>query len=127
MRNRCYTRRGENDFKNITSRVRRSRTYTVNMRAVPYAVIMCSPHRHTQEQGPLLGLAPSLGLGYVRVLVCGVLGSLKVLLVDQGLYTLLDHADAGRETSTGLTNDLLYEEVVLEDLARLHDAYDGCL
>lgn len=42
----------------------------------------------------------------VAVLVCRGLASLDVLLVDEHLDALLDHADTGVEPGFGLINDL---------------------
>lgn len=49
---------------------------------------------------------PLASLGHVTVFVAGAGRPLDVLLVDQRLYALLDHRDAGRKAHLRLLQDL---------------------
>lgn len=57
-------------------------------------------------------------LGDIAVLVADARGALDVLLVYEGLYALLDHGDVGGEGGPGLSEHLLDQVVVPQDLQR---------
>ena len=66
-------------------------------------------------------------LCHIGVLVCRVCCSLDVLFVYQHLDALLDDGDCWSEPRLALTQHLLDQSVVLQQLPWLHDSDDGCL
>lgn len=92
------------------SRQRQSKTYMDEWVSFCYLFHVLNLHLPVSHTGECLCVsAPGLGLFClcdVAVLVCRGLASLDVLLIDEHLDALLDHADTWVEPGFGLIDDL---------------------